>query len=127
MLTAAMPASLPASKATPCATSASKTSACNSADVGEQRGANPFFFGGKDGQPRINRHESHSGYPEPSAHGIQPAWGFSISHADNIRLKRVTLSCMQPDERPWLYHKDTKRLRLKKINSAQHTPLGVRP
>ena len=85
------------------------------ADVREQRGANPFFFGGRNGQPRINRHESHSGYPEPSAHGIQPAWGFSISHAENIRLNRITLSCMQPDERPWLYQKDTKKVRLKKI------------
>ena len=83
-------------------------------DVQEQRGSNPFFFG-KDGQARINRHEGRGGYPEPSAHGIQPAWGFSISHAENIRLKRITLSCLHPDERPWLYTKGTKKLRLRKI------------
>ena len=84
-------------------------------DVKEQRGTNPFFFGGS-GQAIISRSEGKSGYPEPSAHGIQPAWGFSISHAENILLKRVALSCIQPDERPWLYQKDTKRLRLKKVS-----------
>lgn len=91
------------------------------ADVQEQRGANAFFFGGSNGQPRINRHESHSGYPEPSAHGIQPAWGFSISHAENISLKRINLSCVQPDERPWLHHEKTKRLRLRKVKIQSPT------
>lgn len=84
-------------------------------DVQEQRGANPFFFGG-EGQAGINRHEGRGGYPEPSAHGIQPAWGFSISHAENIYLKHINLSCVQPDERPWLYRKNTKKVRLKKIS-----------
>ena len=88
-------------------------------DVREQRGANPFFFGGADGQPRINRHESHSGYPEPSAHGIQPAWGFSISHAEGVRLRRITLSCLRPDERPWLHQEDVKGLRMRKVKIVE--------
>lgn len=87
-------------------------------DVKEQRGSNPFFFGGS-GQAAISRHEGRGGYPEPSAHGIQPAWGFSISYAENIRLERITLSCMHPDERPWLYEKDTENLKLKKIKILQ--------
>ena len=84
-------------------------------DVREQRGANPFFFGGK-GEARITRGGEKSGYPEPSAHGIQPAWGFSISHADGINLNRVHLSCQQPDERPWLYQEDTKNLKLSQVS-----------
>ncbi len=84
-------------------------------DVREQRGANPFFFGGKTGQARINRGGEKSGYPEPSAHGIQPAWGFSISNADNIQLNRIRLTCLRPDERPWIHSEATKRLLLKNI------------
>ena len=78
-------------------------------DVREQRGANPFFFGG-DGEAAISRHEGRGGYPEPSAHGIQPAWGFSITNAEDIRLDRITLSCMKPDERPWLYESGVRGL-----------------
>lgn len=84
-------------------------------DVREQRGANPFFFGGKNGRARISRGWEKGGYPEPSAHGIQPAWGFSISHADRIRLNRIRLTCQQPDERPWIHSEATKRLRLRNI------------
>lgn len=83
-------------------------------DVREQRGVNPFFFEGNGGAA-ISRHEGRGGYPEPSAHGIQPAWGFSITYAENIRLERITLSCMQPDERPWLYKEGVRKLKLKKI------------
>lgn len=83
-------------------------------DVREQRGANPFFFGGK-GEAAISRHEGKGGYPEPSAHGIQPAWGFSISYADDILIDRVRLECLRPDERPWLYQSHTKNLRLENI------------
>ena len=85
-------------------------------DVREQRGTNPFFFGGRNGQARISRGWEKGGYPEPSAHGIQPAWGFSISHADGVRLKRIRLSCRQPDERPWLCCEATQRLRLSRIS-----------
>lgn len=56
-------------------------------DVRAQKGANPFFFG------------RNSGYPEPSAHGIQPAWGLSMQHARNITFKNVKMTLMQPDER----------------------------
>ena len=84
-------------------------------DVREQRGSNPFFFGGK-GEARISRGGEKSGYPEPSAHGIQPAWGFSITHAEDIHLNRVRLSCLQPDERPWLYKSDTENVILTDIS-----------
>lgn len=77
-------------------------------DVEEQRGSNPFFI------PEARRHGQmgEANYPEPSAHGIQPAWGLSISYAENIRLKDVRLETIAPDERQSLYLHQTKRIRL---------------
>ncbi len=65
-------------------------------DVREQRGSNPFFFG------------RGNGYPEPSAHGIQPAWGLSMQHARNITFKNVTMELMQPDEREKTFTEDVE-------------------
>ena len=65
-------------------------------DVREQRGSNSFFFG------------RNNGYPEPSAHGIQPAWGLSMQHARNISFKNVEMELMQPDEREKIYLKDVE-------------------
>jgi polygalacturonase len=79
-------------------------------DVKEQRGSNPFFFGNK-GQAVINRYEGTGGYPEPSAHGIQPAWGFIISNAENVSLEDVRLETVLPDERPMFHFENVKNLR----------------
>ncbi len=56
-------------------------------DVRQQKNSNPFFFG------------RNNGYPEPSAHGIQPAWGVSMQYARNITFDNVTMELQQPDER----------------------------
>ena len=65
-------------------------------DVRTQKGSNPFFFG------------RNGGYPEPSAHGIQPAWGVSISHARNIQFKNVTMELLSPDEREKVFLSDVE-------------------
>lgn len=65
-------------------------------DARLQRGANSFFFG------------RNGGYPEPSAHGIQPAWGLSMQHARNIRFKNVTMELMQPDGREKIFLDDVE-------------------
>lgn len=80
-------------------------------DYREQRGVNPFFVpearkAGESGEAR---------YPEPSAHGIQPAWGFSISHAENIRLRNIRLETLQYDERPAFYLHKAKKVRRRKV------------
>ena len=77
-------------------------------DVKEQRGSNPFFFG------------RNSGYPEPSAHGIQPAWGFSISHADGVLLKNIRLTLLQPDERELFFKEDVSNLKVKKLKTFKN-------
>ncbi len=83
-------------------------------DVEHQRGSNPFFFG-KEGSAAINRHEKIGGYPEPSAHGIQPAWGCSISYAENIKLKNCSFTAIKPDERPPFFQQNTKNVRFTKV------------
>ena len=80
-------------------------------DVAQQRGSNPFFFG-SGGIAAISRHEGTGGYPEPSAHGIQPAWGFSISNAEDIVMKNVHLETMSPDERPMCHYENTRNIRI---------------
>ena len=76
-------------------------------DFREQRGRNPFFIP----EARQKGQRGEADYPEPSAHGIQPAWGFSISHAENILLKNVRLETIQPDERPTYHFEHTRRIR----------------
>jgi len=80
-------------------------------DALQQRGANPFFFSKarKSGQRGVSK------YPEPSAHGIQPAWGFSISHARHIHLEDIRLETLCYDERPAFYFHDTKHIRKRNI------------
>jgi polygalacturonase len=65
-------------------------------DVRQQKNSNPFFFG------------RNNGYPEPSAHGIQPAWGLSMQYARNITFKNVTMELMQPDEREKIFLKEVE-------------------
>lgn len=68
-------------------------------DFEEQNGRNTFFS---------SRNENT--YPEPSAHGIQPAWGLSIQHVDGLRLKNIRMTLKKPDGRPQLYLKDVKNM-----------------
>lgn len=76
-------------------------------DVKEQRGRNPFFIP----EARKSTEPGEANYPEPSAHGIQPAWGLSISHAENIRFKHLHLETLRTDERPWLFMEGTRKVR----------------
>ncbi|MCR4603828.1 MAG: right-handed parallel beta-helix repeat-containing protein [Prevotella sp.] len=73
-------------------------------DVEEQTGTNPFFFS----------KTKNKSYPEPSAHGIQPAWAFSICHAKNIRISNCQLETSSFDERPPVSQNDTEGVRIRK-------------
>lgn len=68
-------------------------------DFEEQRGRNTFFS---------SRNENT--YPEPSAHGIQPAWGWSLQYVDGIELRNIKMTLMSPDERPRVYINDVRNL-----------------
>ena len=91
-------------------------------DVKEQRGCNPFFIP----SARKATDMGEANYPEPSAHGIQPAWGFSISHAEDIYLKNVHLETIYKDERPAFYTKDTKNIHFEEVTCPDECP-GIQP
>ncbi len=71
-------------------------------DVELQRGRNPFFIP----EARKAGERGEANYPEPSAHGIQPAWAFSVSHTEGLRLDHIQLETILPDERPAFYYHD---------------------
>ena len=75
-------------------------------DVTQQRGANPFFFNKirSESQPGVTN------YPEPAAHGIQPAWGLCFYHASDIKLSDLHLETLETDERPWISCSDTSSI-----------------
>ena len=73
-------------------------------DYRNQRGTNPFFY-----------HEGGN-YPEPAAHGIQPAWGLSMTYAEDITLNNVNFKLLSPDERPMIFKEHTKRVNLNGVN-----------
>ena len=87
-------------------------------DVIHQRGANSFFTrvnsaahgtrqSGVEQEPekpgRPNPYgvpDMEKGYPEPSSHGILPAYGLFIKHAKNVRIDKVEFETLQEDQRP---------------------------
>jgi hypothetical protein len=84
-------------------------------DVAQQRGSNPFFLN----NPRIQ------GYPEPSAHGIQPASCFSISHASGVKLKNIEIEILKTDERPKVYLKDVKGIKFKNVTGVRNLKVST--
>ncbi|MBQ9201920.1 MAG: glycoside hydrolase family 28 protein [Bacteroidales bacterium] len=86
-------------------------------DVAQQRGSNPFFFkGGDDGESAAER--LTKGYPEPSAHGLQPAWALSICHAEKICLRNMRLETVAEDGRPALHLQATRRISFHKVTAV---------
>ncbi len=84
-------------------------------DVAQQRGSNPFFLN----NPRMQ------GYPEPSAHGIQPASCFSISHASGVKLKNIKIEILKTDERPKVYLKDVKGIKFKNVTGVRNLKVST--
>ena len=94
-------------------------------DVEQQRGSNPFFFD-HQGTAIISRSDG-GGYPEPSAHGIQPAWGLSVSHVSGLRLSNVRLETIEADERPAVYMQHNRKVRFRHVtafNAGRPASLG---
>ena len=89
------------------------------ADLVSQRGSNPFFFS-NGAKAAFSQHGEDEGYPEPSAHGLQPAWGLSVSHAEDLRLKNVRLETVSHDERQAIFTHDTRKMRMKNVTTINH-------
>lgn len=89
-------------------------------DVKWQRGANPFFTSRnkavnhvKGKRERIEDKNEQAaerdpyavpqmekGYPEPSSHGILPAYGLFVSNAKNVKIDNVEFETVKEDKRP---------------------------
>ena len=65
------------------------------------------------------------GYPEPSAHGIQPASCFSISHASGVKLKNIEIEILKTDERPKVYLKDVKGIKFKDVTGVRNLKVST--
>ena len=102
-------------------------------DVIHQRGANSFFTrvnsaahgtrqsGGeqepeKPGRPNpFDVPDMEKGYPEPSSHGILPAYGVFIKHAKNVRIDKGEFETLQEDKRPAIVLMDVDGIKFTEI------------
>lgn len=71
-------------------------------DVVKQTDANLFFNRDlkKPGRRPYDIPQQEKGYPEPSSHGVLPAYGLFISHARNVRFNNIEFQTINPDSRP---------------------------
>lgn len=116
-------------------------------DVKWQRGANTFFTSrnmavnhvkGK----RVNTNNSEhtgkerdpydvpqmvKGYPEPSSHGILPAYGLFISHAKNVKIDNVEIAAIEEDKRPVIVLMDVEDIKFSdmKVDKSAEAPYFV--
>lgn len=102
-------------------------------DVIHQRGANSFFTRvnsaahgtrqsgveqepEKPGRPNpFDVPDMEKGYPEPSSHGILPAYGLFIKHAKNVRVDKVEFETLQEDQRPAIVLMDVNGIKFTEI------------
>lgn len=116
-------------------------------DVRLQRGANSFFTrmnSVANGTPDARRNgtqsieekaerdpydvpQMESGYPEPSSHGILPAYGLFISHARGVTIDNVTLETINEDQRPPIVLMDVEDVKFcnMKVDKADEVPYFV--
>lgn len=107
-------------------------------DVIHQRGANSFFTRvnsaahgtAKESKGSQNSNEQgrpnpydvpdmEKGYPEPSSHGILPAYGLFIKHAKNVNIDKVTFETIKEDQRPVIVLMDVDGIKFEDIKVAK--------
>lgn len=117
-------------------------------DVRWQRGANPFFTRMNEkvndvSEKRRDRRQDGSfepeerdpydipqmekGYPEPSSHGVLPAYGLFISHARRVTVDNVRLETIEEDQRPAIVLMDVEDIRFSRMEAdkADEAPYFV--
>jgi hypothetical protein len=90
-------------------------------DAMRQTGSNDFF--NRDIK-RTRQHpfdipEQENGYPEPSAHGVLPAFGLFVYHARNIVFDHVVLETEQADCRPAIVLMDVEGVQFRDIRASR--------
>lgn len=116
-------------------------------DVKWQRGANPFFTSrnkavnhvkGKreriedKNEPATDRDpyavpQMEKGYPEPSSHGILPAYGLFISNAKNLKIDNVEFETINEDKRPAIVLMNVEDIKFSdmKVDKSAEAPYFV--
>ena len=93
-------------------------------DVRTQKGTNSFFAKGQPAAGEADRDpydvpQMEKGYPEPSSHGILPAYGLFISHAKNVSVDRVEFETIKEDKRPAIVLMDVDDIKFSDMNVAK--------
>lgn len=115
-------------------------------DVIHQRGANSFFTkvnsaahgtpqqsgGAEEKAPQGERDpfdvpDMEKGYPEPSSHGILPAYGLFIKHARNVIVDHVEFETIQEDKRPAIVLMNVEEAKFSnmKVDKSSESPYFV--
>lgn len=115
-------------------------------DVIEQRGANSFFTkvnsaahgtpqqsNGADDSPQTGKRDPfdvpdmEKGYPEPSSHGILPAYGLFVKHAKNVTIDNVEFETIKEDKRPVIVLMEVDGIKLTdmKVDKSADAPYFV--
>lgn len=71
--------------------------------------------------------EQVHGYPEPSSHGIIPAYGLYISHAKNVSIDHVQFETIEEDKRPVIVLNDAEDVEFSdmKVDKSDEAPYFV--
>lgn len=113
-------------------------------DVITQKGSNNFFTrnnssangtatrGNSDQKATAQRDpydvpQMEKGYPEPSSHGILPAYGLFISHAKNVLIDKVEFETINEDKRPVIVLMDVEDVKFQdmKVDKSADAPYFV--
>ena len=71
--------------------------------------------------------QMETGYPEPSSHGILPAYGLFISHAKNVSVDHVEFETIEEDKRPVIVLMDAEDVKFSdmKVDKSADAPYFV--
>ena len=83
--------------------------------------------GAKAAHDPYDVNEQVHGYPEPSSHGIIPAYGLYISHAKNVSIDHVQFETIEEDKRPVIVLNDAEDVEFSdmKVDKSGEAPYFV--
>lgn len=92
-------------------------------DVESQSLANTFFNKSlKDGRTDVfDIPQQENGYPEPSSHGVLPAYGLFVSHAKNITFRNFKFETIKPDTRYAILLMDVENITFENVSKIEDT------
>ena len=95
-------------------------------DVRSQALANTFFNKDlKNGRTDVyDIPQQLNGYPEPSSHGVLPAYGLFVSHAKDITFRNFKFETVKPDSRHAILLMDVENITFDNVSGIEDTVIG---